>query len=263
MRGPSQVRFQVTVRQNPTRGAIGQAIKAIVIKVAQVAADKAVSLLLPKLAEAFEKRVWQEARTQGRVAEGHKRHVGCWRARIGQARRRPSALSCSSTERFRTPPPRISSLARSSFFDRVKDTYADRIFAFNHFSVSRTPGAERPHAAQRLCRSRARRSTSSPIAAAVSSSATSWSARKPFGDLVTSFQARSRGAGGVAERRHAARDAETVGRDHRLAGQPARAVSGQPVHDGRGVRRQRAGLAGQSCVGRSSGSAARWTARET
>ena len=30
-------------------------------------------------------------------------------------------------------------LAESNFFDRVKDTYADRMFAFDHFSVSRTP----------------------------------------------------------------------------------------------------------------------------
>ena len=60
MRGPSQVRFQVTVRQNATRGLIGQAVKAIVIKVAQVAADKAVSLVLPRLAEAFEKAAWKK-----------------------------------------------------------------------------------------------------------------------------------------------------------------------------------------------------------
>ena len=30
-------------------------------------------------------------------------------------------------------------LADSDFFDRVKDTYGDRIFAFDHFSLSRTP----------------------------------------------------------------------------------------------------------------------------
>jgi hypothetical protein len=30
-------------------------------------------------------------------------------------------------------------LADSDFFDRVKDAYDDRIFAFDHFSLSRTP----------------------------------------------------------------------------------------------------------------------------
>jgi len=30
-------------------------------------------------------------------------------------------------------------LAASTFFDRIKDTYDDRIFAFDHFSISRTP----------------------------------------------------------------------------------------------------------------------------
>ena len=59
LRGPSQVRFQVPVRQPATRGIVGQAVKAIVIKVAKVAGDKAVSFVLPKLAEAFEKEVWK------------------------------------------------------------------------------------------------------------------------------------------------------------------------------------------------------------
>ena len=31
------------------------------------------------------------------------------------------------------------SLANSNFFDRAKALYGDRIFAFNHFTVSRTP----------------------------------------------------------------------------------------------------------------------------
>ena len=60
LRGPSQVRFQVPIRQTATRGIVGKAIKAIVIKVAKVAGDKAVSLLLPELAEALEKKVWKK-----------------------------------------------------------------------------------------------------------------------------------------------------------------------------------------------------------
>src|SRR5262249_38621629 len=59
-RGPTQVRFQVTVRQRATRGIVGQAGKAIVVKVAQVAVDKAVSFVLPKLVEAFEKTLWKK-----------------------------------------------------------------------------------------------------------------------------------------------------------------------------------------------------------
>jgi CHAT domain-containing protein len=138
MRGPSQVRFQVTVRQNATRGAIAKAVKAIVIKVAQVAADQAVSFLLPRLAEAFEKSVWQK--------RGLKE---------GWLKVRQDTLAAGALESVRPASPERSllfvhgtfsdaasayrDLATSSFFDRVKDTYADRIFAFNHFSVSRTP----------------------------------------------------------------------------------------------------------------------------
>ena len=138
MRGPSQVRFQVTVRRNLTRGAIGQAVKAIVIKVAQVAADQAASLLLPKLAEAFEKSTWQK---RG-LKEG-------W-LRVTRERLAAGALESTrpaSPERsllfihgaFSDAASAYRDLAQSSFFDRVTDTYADRIFAFNHFSISRTP----------------------------------------------------------------------------------------------------------------------------
>jgi tetratricopeptide (TPR) repeat protein len=138
MRGPSQVRFQVTVRQNATRGAIGKAMKAILIKVAQVAADQAASLLLPKLAEAFEKSVWQKRRlkegwvkvTKDTLAAG-----ALESARPASPER--SLLFVHGT--FSDAASAFRDLATSSFFDRVKDTYADRIFAFNHFSVSRTP----------------------------------------------------------------------------------------------------------------------------
>ena len=137
-RGPSQVRFQATVRRNATRGAIGQAVKAIVIKVVQVAADKAASLLLPKLAEAFEKSVWQRRGlkegwlkvTKDTLAAG-----ALQSARPASPER--SLLFIHGT--FSDAASAYRELAHSSFFDRVKDTYADRIFAFDHFSVSRTP----------------------------------------------------------------------------------------------------------------------------
>lgn len=41
--------------------------------------------------------------------------------------------------------------ARSSFVDRVKDLYHDRMFAFDHFTLSRTP-EENADAARRLAR---------------------------------------------------------------------------------------------------------------
>src|SRR5688500_7051379 len=61
VRGPSQVQFHVPVHQATTRGVVDTAIKAIVIKVAKVGADKAVSVLAPRLAEAVEKALWKKS----------------------------------------------------------------------------------------------------------------------------------------------------------------------------------------------------------
>ena len=239
----------------PRAALIGQAIKAIVIKVAQVAADKAVSLLLPRLAEAVRKARLEEARSQGRMAE----------ALEGDAWPRGALESAKpvSPERsllfihgtFSNAAVRVSRPGRfqiSSIASRTR--YADRIFAFDHFSVSRTPEQN----ARMLLEALPEQTTTFDV---VTHSPRRSRPAEPRGAAqavrrsLAPLQARSRGAGGVAERRHAARDAETLGRDDRLDGQPARAVSGQPVHDRRGVRRQRPGLAGQSCVGRSSRSA--------
>ena len=61
MRGPSQVRFQVSIRrQSTTRGPITDAVKAIVIKVAKMAAATATSFRLPRLVEVVEKAVWRK-----------------------------------------------------------------------------------------------------------------------------------------------------------------------------------------------------------
>ncbi len=137
-RGPIQVRFQVTIRQRTTRGIVGQAVKVIVVKVAKFAGDKAVSLVLPKLVEAFEKGLWKkrgltegwlkvtsETLVAGNLAPGKP---------ISQSR---SLLLIHGT--FSNTASAYKDLAKSSFFDRVKDLYDDRIFGFDHFSLCRTP----------------------------------------------------------------------------------------------------------------------------
>src|SRR4029450_13023465 len=58
--GPSSVRFQVAVQGTRTRGLFGQTIKAIVVEVVKLSADKAVSLALPQLAEAYERASWKK-----------------------------------------------------------------------------------------------------------------------------------------------------------------------------------------------------------
>ena len=138
MRGPSQVRFQVHLRQSTTRGLIGQAIKAIVVKVAEVAADQAVSFLLPRLAEAVEKAVWKKRGLKEGWLKLSKESLA---AGVLQSARpispNRSLLFLHGT--FSDAASAYRALADSDFFDRVKDAYDDRIFAFDHFSLSRTP----------------------------------------------------------------------------------------------------------------------------
>ena len=137
-RGPSQIQFRVQLNQPATRGLAGTAIKAIVIKVAKMGVDKGVSVLLPRLAEAVEKASWKK---RG-LAEGWHRisqetlAAGKLEASVPVSPAR-SLLFIHGT--FSDAAGAFSGLAKANFFDRVKATYGDRIFAFNHFSVSRTP----------------------------------------------------------------------------------------------------------------------------
>jgi hypothetical protein len=138
LRGASQVRFQVPVRQSATRGLVGQAVKAIVIKVAKVAADKAVSLVLPRLAEALEKEVWRKQGLREGWLKVSKETLAAGilepAAPVAPVR---SLLFLHGS--FSNAASAYRHLATSDFFSRVKATYDDRIFAFDHFSVSRTP----------------------------------------------------------------------------------------------------------------------------
>ena len=139
---PSELRFSVTVSsvdvETGRRGIVSKAVKAVLIKVAKAAVDKAVSFVLLKLAAVFEKAAWEKHH----LAEGWfkvtKDRLSTGNLAIGTP---------SSTDRslllihgtFSNAASAYKSLADSSFFDRVSSLYGDRIFAFNHFTVSRTP----------------------------------------------------------------------------------------------------------------------------
>src|SRR5262245_26733985 len=138
VRGPSQVRFQVALRRTTARGLIDRAIKAILIKVAEVGADRLAALLLPKLVESFERGIWKK---RG-LKEGFRKvtkdslTAGALEAAKPVSPER-SLLFIHGT--FSNAAAAFRGLAASTFFDRVNDTYRDRIFAFDHFSLSRTP----------------------------------------------------------------------------------------------------------------------------
>jgi CHAT domain-containing protein len=147
-RQPNQVRFVVTVRSTDvatgTRGLASKAVKAILIKVGKAAADKVVSLVLPKLAAAFEKSTWEKAglhegwlkvtkETLAKAVDGNKAPL---EAGVPTSPDRTLLLIHGT---FSNAASAYKSLAASDFFDRVKPIYGDRVFAFDHFTVSRTP----------------------------------------------------------------------------------------------------------------------------
>ena len=143
--GPVEVRFIAPIRQDlggsdltTSRGVISKTVKAVIVKVAGAAIDAAVGFVLSKLALAFEAGVWKsKGLKEGwlKVTKG------------GLAGGRLDAGKPSSTERslllvhgtFSNAAGAFASLAKSNFFEEVAPLYGERMFAFDHFSISRTP----------------------------------------------------------------------------------------------------------------------------
>ena len=140
--GAGSVHFTVPPPAPPptgaSRGILTQAIKAIVIKVKDAVIDTAVGAAMPLVARAFETHTWK----QKGLAEG-------W-LKVTQAALKAKNLPLgkpSSTERsllfvhgtFSNAASAFVSLADSDFFTQVAPIYGERIFAFDHFTLSRTP----------------------------------------------------------------------------------------------------------------------------
>ena len=141
-RHPNQMRFVVTVRSTDVetgrRGAVTSAIKVVVIKVGKAGADKIVSLVLPKLVAAFEKNTWAK---RG-LKEGWLKVAADTLSAGSLAAGRPSSAERSLLlvhGTFSNAAAAYRPLASSTFFERTKGIYGDRIYAFDHFSLSRTP----------------------------------------------------------------------------------------------------------------------------
>ena len=235
-----------------TRGLVGQAIKAIVIKVAKVAADKAVSFVLPELAEAFEKEVWKK--------RGLKE---------GWLKVSKDTLAAGELEPGRPVSPERSLLFIHGTFSNAASAYRapgelrllrsrEGHVRRSHLrlrSLQRQPdaGTERPDAARRAARADddVRRRHAFPRRARPAQLSSSAASSSAISRAASSSVARCSSPRRTTARR--SRRRQRWDDTRRLDRQPARDVPRQPVHDGRGVRRQRAGLAGQSCVGRSPG----------
>ena len=140
----SVAQFRVPIRRSGgeavRRGLVSTAIKVIVLKVGKAAVDKAVSVALPRLAAAWEKRVWSRKGLR----------EGWFRVTITGDKDNPIALAAGVPDAsecalllihgtFSDVTGSFGALAATAFFDRVRPLYGDRIYAYNHFSVSRTP----------------------------------------------------------------------------------------------------------------------------
>jgi hypothetical protein len=142
-RGPSVVRFRAAVRTDgggalATRGLVGVAVKAIVVKVAKLGADKAATFLMPRLAGVVERTVWKKRGLKEQWLKVSKEALLAGVLEPG----RPvsplrSLLFIHGT--FSHAASAFHDLASAGFFERVAGVYGDRIFAFNHFTLSRTP----------------------------------------------------------------------------------------------------------------------------
>jgi hypothetical protein len=136
--------FRVAVRrvegQAGRRGLVSSALKVIVLKIAKAALDRVVNVALPKLAALWEKRSW----ARRGLAEGWFRVTPVRgqtpSLRLAAGVPEPGARALLLIHgTFSDAGGSFGRLAGTDFFDRVRPLYGDRIYAYNHFSVSRTP----------------------------------------------------------------------------------------------------------------------------
>ncbi|MFN8060032.1 MAG: CHAT domain-containing protein [Vicinamibacterales bacterium] len=140
--GPTDLRFTIPVRPGEatpaTRGLVGKALKFIVVKVAEAAGDKLATLALSALAKTCEELAWRRKGLTpgwlGVTADALK--ASALKARRPTSEKR-SLLLLHGT--FSNAAAAFRGLADSGFFDEVRALYDDRIFAFDHFTLSRTP----------------------------------------------------------------------------------------------------------------------------
>ena len=121
-----------------TRGPVAQAIKAFLIKVAEKSVDGIASLVLSKLVAQFEKASWKRRGLREGWLEVTKDTLAARKLEAG----RPSSADRSLLlihGTFSNAASAYRALAESTFFERVRGLYGNRIYAFDHFTLSRTP----------------------------------------------------------------------------------------------------------------------------
>lgn len=142
------VTFSVSVSQAASetgrRGFISKIVKVIVVKVKEVVLDKllekAAEVAVPFLVKKLEQHLWS-ARAQGWLRVTQQGLSG------GENAMLPGVPSFGPTERglllihgtFSTAHGGFNGLSGTHFFDEARKLYGANIFAFNHFTMSKTP----------------------------------------------------------------------------------------------------------------------------
>ena len=144
---PGLARFRIPVRsvrvvEGDRRGVVGQIFKKIIKITVLKIIDKLVDLALPILARKWEENTWKkhglsEGWLQFDLASFRSGKLAAWKPDAATLQSGRSLLLLHGT--FSNAASAYSNLARSDFFERIAPIYNDRIFAFDHFTVSRTP----------------------------------------------------------------------------------------------------------------------------
>jgi len=133
-----ELSFHIPVRaQEARRGVFSKAVKVALVKIGGAVANKAVEFALPKVALAWEKLAWQRKK----LSEGW--FQVSWGG--GKLRLTPgipvanerSLLLIHGT--FSDAAGAFGALDGNGFLEAVRPLYGGRVYAFNHFTVSRTP----------------------------------------------------------------------------------------------------------------------------
>lgn len=145
-RGPGAevARFRIPIRgggeNTGRRGVLSQAIKVVVLKVTKAAVDKAVSMALPKLAALVEKRIWSHLNIEEGWFQVTPVGGSTPALRLSHGVPEPGQRALLLVHgTFSHAASAFAPLAGTDFFERVRPLYGTRIYAYNHFSISRTP----------------------------------------------------------------------------------------------------------------------------
>ncbi len=127
---PMTAKYEHRLKRSLFSKVIGYIVKIVV--------DRAASFFLPKLTRVFEEKSWKK---KG-LKEGWYKVEQQTLLRNELVPRVPKSLKRTLLlihGTFSDAGAAFGDLARTSFFDSIKSVYEDRIYAFNHYSLSKTP----------------------------------------------------------------------------------------------------------------------------